>query len=123
MAPSDPEAIVPVLIKARKRGIKVITWDADASSTGFFVQSMYCRVCRQSTDGYHGRRAGKEAKYLMITGSLTAANQNLWMDEMTKYGRSAYPQMVNLSATPKVSQEDQAMATQVAVDSLKPLLR
>ena len=30
IAPNDPEAIGPVLAKARKRGIKVITWDSDA---------------------------------------------------------------------------------------------
>ena len=38
---------------------------------------------------------------------------------MGKYRLSTYPQMTNLSETPKASQEDQAMATQVAVDSLK----
>ena len=38
-APNDPEAIAPVLRKARERGIKVITFDADANPTArdYFV--------------------------------------------------------------------------------------
>src|SRR5690606_16922344 len=39
VAPNDPDAITPVLQKARARGIKVITWDADAQpdARDFFV--------------------------------------------------------------------------------------
>lgn len=39
VAPNDPDAIAPVLEKARKRGITVIAWDADAKKEArdFFV--------------------------------------------------------------------------------------
>jgi ABC-type sugar transport system substrate-binding protein len=63
--------------------------------------------------------AGADAKYLILTGSLTAANQNIWMAEMEKYRQTKYPGMTNLSETPKASEEDQAMATQVTTDCLK----
>ena len=121
IAPNDPEAIGPVLAKARKRGIKVIAWDSDArkDARDFFVNQCTPESLAKALMEVLAGGAGKQAKYLTITGSLTAANQNIWMAEMEKVRLSAYPGMTNLSATPKASQEDQAMATQVAVDSLK----
>jgi len=121
IAPNDPEAIGPVLAKARKRGIKVIAWDSDArkDARDFFVNQCTPESLAKALMDVLAGGAGKQAKYLLITGSLTAANQNIWMAEMEKVRLSAYPGMTNLSATPKASQEDQAMATQVAVDSLK----
>ena len=121
IAPNDPEAIGPVLAKARKRGIKVITWDSDArvDARDFFVSQCTPDSLAKALMDVMAKGAGKQTKYLIITGSLTAANQNIWMAEMERYRLSTYPQMTDLSTTPKVSQEDQAMATQVAVDSLK----
>jgi len=39
VAPNDPDAIAPVLAKARSRGVKVVAWDADAQrdARDFFV--------------------------------------------------------------------------------------
>ncbi|MBI2433055.1 MAG: substrate-binding domain-containing protein, partial [Candidatus Hydrogenedentes bacterium] len=45
--------------------------------------------------------------------------QNTWMNLMEEYRKEKYPTMVNLSDGPKGSEEDQALATQVATDSLK----
>jgi rhamnose transport system substrate-binding protein len=41
------------------------------------------------------------------------------MDRMEQYRKQKYPNMQNLSKTPKVSEEDQALATQVTIDILK----
>ena len=121
IAPNDPDAIGPVLTKARKRGIKVVAWDSDArrESRDFFVNQCTAKSVAKTLMDVLAEGAGKQAKYIVITGSLTAANQNIWMAEMEKYRSAAYPEMMNLSATPHASQEDQAMATQVAADSLK----
>ncbi|MBI5091561.1 MAG: substrate-binding domain-containing protein [Candidatus Hydrogenedentes bacterium] len=121
IAPNDPDAIAPALAKARKRGIKVITWDSDArkDARDLFVNQCTSASVAKSLMDVLAKGAGPEAKYLIITGSLTASNQNIWMKEMDKYRQTAYPKMLNLSATPKASEEDQALATQVAADSLK----
>lgn len=121
VAPNDPDAISPVLRRAREKGIAVITWDADAQSDArdFFVnQCTSASVARDLMD-VMADHAGPDAKYIILTGSLTAANQNIWMEEMEKYRKATYPNMVNLSETPKVSEEDQALATQVTIDLLK----
>jgi rhamnose transport system substrate-binding protein len=121
IAPNDPDAISPVLKKAQTRGIPIITFDADArpEARSYFVnQCTYAAVAKSLVEVMVGG-IGKEGKYIYLTGSLTAANQNFWMEEMEKYTKANYPKMVNLSSQPKPSQEDQALATQVTIDILK----
>ncbi len=121
VAPNDPAAITPVLAKARERGIKTVAWDADAEKDArdlFVNQATVDGIARTLMD-LMAQEAGPDARYIIITGSLTAANQNMWMEAMEKYRQEAYPEMVNLSPTPKASEEDAALATQVAADVLK----
>ena len=121
IAPDDKSAIAPVLEKARKRGIKVVTWDADAQedSRDFFVTQCTPESVAKNLMDVLAQGAGPEAKYIIITGTLTADNQNRWMAEMEKYRAATYPKMVNLSPDPKAPGEDQAAATQVTADSIK----
>lgn len=121
IAPNDPDAIAPVLRKAQQRGIAVVTYDADASpaSRDYFVnQCTYDSVAEALVDTM-AEGIGPEGKYIFLTGSLTAVNQNIWMERMERYRKQKYPNMKNLSQTPKVSEEDQALATQVTIDILK----
>lgn len=121
VAPNDPDAIAPVLRRAREAGIAVLTWDADAQTDArdFFVNQCTSAGVAHALMDVMAENVGEDAKYLILTGSLTAANQNIWMDEMEKYRQERYPNMTNLSETPKASEEDQALATQVTVDVLK----
>lgn len=121
IAPNDPHAISPALRKARKRGIKVITWDADADedSRDFFINQAENSAIAKTLIDVMAEGIGEDGKYLILTGSLTADNQNQWMREMEKYRKEKHPKLTNLSEAPKVSQEDQALATRVTVDCLK----
>jgi ABC-type sugar transport system substrate-binding protein len=121
IAPNDPAAIAPVLRKAMARGIKVITYDADAlpSARQLFVNQASVPAVAKALIDSVARNVGPAARYVILTGSATAANQNAWMAEMERYRARIYPRMVNLSPTPKVTEEDQALATQVAIDTLK----
>ncbi len=121
VAPNDPDAISDVLKKARQRGIKVITWDTDAQADArdFFVNQTTSEGIAHTMMDIMAEGVGPEAKYINITGTLTAANQNTWMELMEEYRQQKYPGMVNLSETPKAPGEDQAMATQMTADSLK----
>ena len=72
------------LRKARDAGIKVVTWDADADKDArdFF--------CNQATPAGIGdtmmetaaRVMNNEGKFVIISGSQTAANLNLWRDRI-----------------------------------------
>lgn len=121
VAPNDPDAIAPVLQEARAAGIKVIAWDADArkDARDFFVNQCTSESVARTLMDVMASAVGPEAKYLILTGSLTAANQNIWMREMEKYRQEKYPNMVNLSQDPKASEEDKELATQVTADCLK----
>ncbi len=121
VAPNDPDAIAPVLQQARAAGIKVLAWDADARSDSrdFFVNQCTPESVARTLMDVMASAVGEDAKYLILTGSLTAANQNIWMREMEEYRQTRYPQMTNLSKDPKASEEDKELATQVTADCLK----
>ncbi|MBX7256698.1 MAG: substrate-binding domain-containing protein, partial [Candidatus Hydrogenedentes bacterium] len=121
VAPNDPDAIAPVLEDAKAKGAAVVAWDADAAhgARDYFVSQCTPESVAKALLDLVAQNAGEDAKYIILTGSLTAANQNIWMQEMEKYRQARYPQMTNLSETPKVSEEDQALATQVTTDILK----
>ncbi len=121
IAPNDPDAIAPVLKKAKQRGIDIVTFDADANPAArdYFVnQATYDAVAKALVE-VMVEGIGPEGKYIYLTGSLTAVNQNIWMDRMEKYITENYPNMVNLSEIPKTSEEDQALATQTTIDIIK----
>src|SRR3954464_12073262 len=73
------EAISTVLRKARGKGIKVVTWDADADADArdAFVNQATPAGIADVLLGHASRLAGPAGGEIgIITGSLTAANQN-----------------------------------------------
>jgi rhamnose transport system substrate-binding protein len=121
IAPNDPEAMKPTIEKARGRGIHVLTFDADATNSEreYFVnQATYEAVAKSMIDIMH-EAIGDEGRYVILTGNLTAANQNIWMEKMGEYRKATYPKMVDLSeGRPYATKEDSAIAKQVAGDVL-----
>ncbi|HOX39659.1 MAG TPA: substrate-binding domain-containing protein [Candidatus Brocadiia bacterium] len=122
VAPNDPVSIAPVLNKARQRGIHVITWDADAdakaSGREYFVNQAPNDSIGKALIDIMAKHAGPEARAVIITGSLTAANQNIWIAEMAKHKDKAYPKMAYVT-DPQPSEEDQNMAFKVTQDVIK----
>ncbi len=60
----------------------------------------------------------KLSAYVMVEGGhLTAANQNIWMEEMRERIKNKYPDIEIVTVKP--SQEDQQLAFQVTKDLLK----
>ncbi len=120
VAPNDPDAIAAVLKRARDKGIHVITWDADAnpekSQREFFVDQASPQGIGASLVDVMAEEAGADAKTIVITGTLTAANQNEWMKWMRHRIDEKYPEMEILQV--KASGEDQQRAKQVTQDVL-----
>jgi rhamnose transport system permease protein len=80
VAAENREGISSVLRKARSRGIKVITWDADAEpdARDFLVNQATPQGIGNSLMDHAGRILGGEGEFAIITASLTAANQIEW---------------------------------------------
>lgn len=119
VAPNDPHALAPTLKKAMQKGIKVLTYDADSDpdSRDFFVnQATYQGIGFALVD-IMAKEVGNSGDIAIITGSLTAANQNIWMEWMRKRQADKYPNL-NI-VTVKPSEEDQQLAFQVAQDLIK----
>jgi len=120
VSPNDPDAVAPVLKRARDQGIHVITWDADANpqSSGreFFVDQASPESIGRTLVDVMAKEAGEDAKTVIVTGTLTAANQNEWMKWMKQRMKDKYPKMQILATKP--SEEDQQLARQVTQDVL-----
>ncbi len=80
VAVENREGISSVLRKARQRGIKVITWDADAETDArdFFVNQATPQGIGDALMDEAGRILGGKGEFAIISGSLTAANMIEW---------------------------------------------
>ncbi|MCX7681406.1 MAG: substrate-binding domain-containing protein [Anaerolineae bacterium] len=119
ISPNDPVAIAPVLRKAAKAGVKVITWDADAEPDAreFFVNQATSQSVGYALVDEMVAQVGPEAKVAIVTGSLTAANQNEWIKHMKTRIAEKYPKLKIVATKP--SEEDQQLAFTVTQDLLK----
>lgn len=118
-AANDPVAIAPVLKKALDQGIHVIGYDAGSQDDAreFFVNQASFEGIGQALVDEMVKQTGEEADVAIVTSSLTAPNQNRWIDEMKKYAGSKYPKLNFVTTLP--SEEDQQLAFKAAQDIMK----
>jgi ABC-type sugar transport system substrate-binding protein len=121
VSPNDPEVLAPAMKKARASGVKVITWDADGlpGTRDLFVNQATAQGIGYALVDAMAKDLGGEpptGDVAIVTATLTAANQNAWMEHM-KERLKTYPGL-NLVAV-KPSNEDQKVAFQVTQDLIK----
>jgi rhamnose transport system permease protein len=93
VAVENREAISSVLRKARQRGIKVLTWDADANADArdFFVNQATPQGIGYTLMDHAGRILGGKGEFAIITASLTAANMIEWQKHIEDRRATKYP--------------------------------
>ena len=86
VAVENRAGISTVLRKAQQRGIRVITWDADAEpdARDFFVNQATPEGIGTTLTDEAARLLGGTGDFAIITGALSAANQNEWMAYIRK---------------------------------------
>jgi rhamnose transport system permease protein len=91
----NKEAISTVLRKARGKGIKVITWDADAEADArdLFVNQATPEGIASVLLEHTSRLLGGKGSFAIVTASLTAANQNTWIQHIREGLASQYPDL------------------------------
>ena len=89
----NKEAISTVLRKARAKGIKVVTWDADAEKDArdVFVDQATPQGIASVLLEHTSRLLGGKGSFAIITASLTAANQNEWIKNIREQLAAKYP--------------------------------
>jgi rhamnose transport system permease protein len=86
VAVENKAGISTVLRKARERGIRVLTWDADAEQDArdFFVNQAAAEEIGNALTDEAARQLNGQGEFAIITGALSAANQNEWIGFIRK---------------------------------------
>jgi ribose/xylose/arabinose/galactoside ABC-type transport system permease subunit/ABC-type sugar transport system substrate-binding protein len=102
VAVENREGISSVLRKARDRGIKVLTWDADAdpSARDFFVNQATPEGIGQTLMDNAARVLKGKGAFAIITASLTAANMIAWQKTIEDRRREKYPKITMAALRP-----------------------
>jgi rhamnose transport system substrate-binding protein len=104
--------ISSVLRKARARGIHVLTWDADAEpdARDFFVNQATAEGIANTLTDEAARLLGRKGEFAIITGALSAANQNEWIAFIRKRQADKYPGLKLATIRPSDDDRDKAFA-------------
>jgi rhamnose transport system substrate-binding protein len=116
--------ISSVLRKARAKGIKVLTWDADAEpdARDFFIdqatpEGLGATLADEANRILHG--AGD---FAIITGALTAANQNEWI-KFIKARIAQYPGIHLITIRPSDDDRNRAFAEAQTLMKVYPAMK
>ena len=96
IAPTNPEAMVPVAKKAKASGIKVITYDADVADRTarqwFVNQGTFTQAGAALVDVV-AEQAGASARFAVVSTDPGAFSQNSWIAAMKAQMQAKYPKM------------------------------
>jgi rhamnose transport system permease protein len=106
----NKEGISTVLRKARAKGIKVVTWDADSEKDArdFFVDQATPQGIGETLTDEAARIMGGKGEFAIITASLSAANQNEWIKFIKQRLAEKYPDMQLVAIQPSEGDRDRA---------------
>ncbi len=118
------ESISPVLEKARARGIKVVTFDADAkpAARDFFVNQATPQSIGETLTDEAARLLGGKGDFAVVTGALSAANQNEWI-VWIKRRLEKYPGLRLVKIVPSDDDRDRAFAETQTLIKAEPTVK
>lgn len=89
----NKEAISTVLKKAKDKGIKVVTWDADSNKDArdFLINQATPQGIGETLTDEAARIMGGKGEFAIVTASLSAANQNEWIKYIKQRLAEKYP--------------------------------
>ena len=112
VAVENRASISTALRKAQDRGIHVLTWDADAEpdARGFFVNQATAEGIGYALTDEAARLLGSKGEFAIVTGALSAANQNEWIAFIKKRLAEKYPDLKLATIRPSDDDRDKAFA-------------
>ena len=121
----NKEGISTALRKARAKGIKVITYDADAlpDAREFFVNQATAEGIGQALMDEAARLCGNQGEFAIIVGSVTASNQIEWRKHIEARRAEKYPNMKLVTVRPCDDLKDKAQSETTTLLSAYPNLK
>jgi len=115
-------AISTVLRKARERGIRVITWDADSEKDArdFLINQATPQGIGYTLTDEAARILNGKGEFAIITASLSAANQNEWIKHIKARLAEKYPDLKLVAIQPSDGERDRAFSETQAVLKVYP---
>jgi rhamnose transport system substrate-binding protein len=125
VAVENRAAISTVLRKARERGIRVLTWDADAEpdARDFFVNQATAEGIGNTLTDEAARLLGGTGELAVITGALSAANQNEWIAFIKKRLAAKYPNLKLATIRPSDDDRDKAFTETQTIMKVYPTVK
>lgn len=122
VAVENRAAMSTVLRKARARGIRVLTWDADAEpdARDYFVNQATSEGIANTLTDDAARLMGGAGEFAIITGALSAANQNEWIAFIRKRLVERYPKLTLATIRPSDDDRDKAFAETQTIMRVHP---
>ncbi len=119
------EGISTALRKAQSKGIKVITYDADAlpDARSFFVNQATPEGIANALMDEAARLLGGSGDYAIITASLTAGNMIEWQKAIEKRNAEKYPNMKRVALRPCDDLREKAFAEATAIMNANPSVK
>ncbi len=125
VAVENREGISSVLRKARDRGIKVVTWDADAltDARDFLVNQATPQGIGETLMDNAARILGGKGKFAIITASLTAANMIEWQKTIEARRAEKYPEIKMAALRPCDDLQKKAFDEATAILNADPEIK
>lgn len=108
----NKEAISTVLRKAKDKGIKVVTWDADSEKNArdYFINQATPQGIGYTLIDEAARVMGGKGDFAIVTASLSAANQNEWIKFIKERLAEKYPDIKLVAIQPSDGDRDRAFS-------------
>ncbi len=122
VAVENQAGISTVLRKARAHGIHVLTWDADAEPDAreYFLNQATPEGIGNALTDEAARLLGGKGDFAIITGALSAANQNQWIAVIRKRVEEKYPGMKIATIRPSDDDRDKAFSETQTILKVHP---
>ncbi|HMG36156.1 MAG TPA: substrate-binding domain-containing protein, partial [Blastocatellia bacterium] len=118
-------AISTVLRKAREKGIKVITWDADSQpdARDFFINQATPQGIGYTLTDRAAKLLNGHGEFAIITASLSAANQNEWIKHIRARLAQNWPEVKLVAIQPSEGDRDRAFSETQTVLKVYPQVK
>jgi ribose/xylose/arabinose/galactoside ABC-type transport system permease subunit/ABC-type sugar transport system substrate-binding protein len=112
VACENRDGIASALRKAKSKGIKVLTYDADTQpdARDFFVNQATPEGIGHTLMDTAAKVMGNKGKFAIITASLTASNMNEWKKHITARLAEKYPDIQLVDYRPCDDKQDKAFS-------------